>query len=234
MKEAEKFMRALAVMMSVSGVVLLCSCRSVREYRGPAASGAAVWDVDNLDCIGGHRTEVLGSPAVVETVAGKAVEFDGVADGLVVDALPLAGVERFTLEIVFRPDADGPAEQRFLHLQENGTANRILIETRLVEGGKWYLDTYIHTPKGNQALFDAANTHATGKWYSAALVYDGERMRHYVDGVEEMSARLAFNPLCGGRTSIGVRMNRVYWFKGAISKVRFTPCVLERKQFLAP
>ena len=34
---------------------------------------------------------------------------------------------------------------------------------------------------------------------------------------------MAFKPLGAGSTSIGVRMNRVSWFKGRIAKVRVTP-----------
>jgi hypothetical protein len=64
-----------------------------------------------------------------------------------------------------------------------------------------------------------------------ALVYDGRLMRHFVDGHEELSGPLAIQPLGVGKTSIGVRMNRVFWFKGAVRKVRFTPRALSPKEF---
>jgi hypothetical protein len=217
-------------------VLVMLSCSSCRQSELDLASqptSSAVWNVDRLKSIGGRVTAVLGSPAVIETGNGKAVQFDGAKDGLVVDALPLAGAKQFTLEIVFRPDPDGPAEQRFLHLQQDGTESRILIETR-VQGNKWYLDTYIHSLRGNLALFDPNNTHPTGRWYNAALTYDGGTMRHYVNGLEEMSGDLAFTPLGPGKTSIGVRMNRVFWYKGAIRKVRFTRRVLQPQEFLQP
>jgi hypothetical protein len=191
-----------------------------------------VWDVDNLKSIGGYETTVLGSPKIIETETGKAVEFNGAKDGLVVEALPLAEAERFTLEIIFRPDAKGPKEQRFLHLQENNTEYRILIETRLTDDNQWYLDTYIKSAKGNQTLAEAANTHPVGQWYNATLVYDGQEMRHYINGVKEMSEKLAMAPLSEGKTSIGVRINRMYWFKGAIHKVRFTRRVLAPEELL--
>ena len=63
---------------------------------------------------------MLGNPRVVETPVGKAVEFDGVDDALLVDVHPLAGAETFTWEAIFRPDG-GRAEQRWFHLQEDGT-----------------------------------------------------------------------------------------------------------------
>jgi len=193
-----------------------------------------VWDVNNLKSIGGQKTAVLGSPKVIETEKGKAVEFDGVKDGLIVNALPLAAAEKFTLEIIFRPDANGLKEQRFLHLQEDGSDSRTLIETRLPGGNLWYLDTYIQTEKGKRAMLEPKNTHQLGRWYSASLVYDGQEMRHYVNGVQEMSGKLEFTPLKEGKTSIGVRMNEVYWFKGAIRQVKFTKKALDPAELLKP
>lgn len=193
-----------------------------------------VWDIDNLESIGGHKTTILGSPEVIETSNGKVVEFDGAKDGLIVENIPLAGARKFTIEIIFRPDANGLKEQRFLHLQENHTEYRLLIETRLTDDHQWYLDTYINSAKGSQTLVEPANTHRLGQWYNATLVYDGREMRHYVNGVKEMSEKLAFGPLGEGKISIGVRINQVFWFKGAIRKVRFTRQPLEPEEFLKP
>jgi phosphate starvation-inducible protein PhoH len=162
------------------------------------------------------------------------VEFDGIGDGLIVDSLPLAEAEKFTLEIIFRPAANGPAAQRFLHLQETGSESRILIELRMPDSQNWFLDTYIKTEAGDRTLADPPKPHPVGQWYNATLIYDGEKMRHYVNGVEESSAKLAFDPLGGGKTSIGVRINRVHWFKGAIRKIRFTDEVLGADSFMQP
>ena len=61
----------------------------------------------------------------------------------------------------------------------------------------------------------------------ASLVYDGREMSHYVNGVRELSGTVAFGPLAKGRTSLGVRQNLVYWFKGRIRSLRITPTALE-------
>ena len=74
--------------------------------------------------------------------------------------------------------------------------------------------------------------HPLGKWYHAALTYDGRRMRHYVNGAEEMSGEVEYTPAEGGRTSIGCRLNQVFWFQGAIQKVRITHAALRPNQFL--
>jgi hypothetical protein len=49
-----------------------------------------------------------------------------------------------------------------------------------------------------------------------------------------MTWKMPFEPLKGGRTSIGVRQNLVCWFKGAIKMARFTPRVLRQEELLRP
>jgi hypothetical protein len=86
-----------------------------------------VWTFDRLDAIGGHPTTVLGSPRLIDTPLGKAVEFNGVDSALVVDVHPLAGAATLPGRRSFVPTA-GSKAQRWLHLQETGTENRMLFE----------------------------------------------------------------------------------------------------------
>src|SRR5215470_4847749 len=83
-----------------------------------AADDVTVWTFDRLDRIGGHPTEVLGHPRVIDTPLGKAIAFNGVDDAIFVGVHPLAGAETFTWEAIFRPDGGQPA-QRWFHLQED-------------------------------------------------------------------------------------------------------------------
>jgi hypothetical protein len=192
------------------------------------------WELNTTNNLGGYATQVLGAPRLIETPQGKAMEFDGQQDGIIVDTNPLAGMERFTLEVIFRPDAGGPKEQRFVHLQEAGGENRILIETRLTGDSRWFLDTFIRSGETNQTLYAEKFLHPVGEWYQAALVFDGREMRHYVNGIQEMSALIQYQPMKPGQISLGVRLNRVFWFKGAIRAVRFTHDVLAPVNFLKP
>ncbi|MFC1462975.1 LamG-like jellyroll fold domain-containing protein [Verrucomicrobiota bacterium] len=196
----------------------------VYEY---GAMDTELWAVDNLGSIGGHEPEVVGSPRVIDTDGGKAVEFDGRGDALVLDVNPLAGLREFTVEVEFRPDANGPAEQRFFHIQETGSENRVLLETRLVDDGMWYGDTYIKSGKRSAALNDPAALHRVGAWHTLALVCTGSHMTQYVNGAEEIDWRIAFKPQGAGRTSIGMRINEVHWFKGAVRAVRMSPRALD-------
>ena len=59
-------------------------------------------------------------------------------------------------------------------------------------------------------------------------------MRHYVNGAEELKAEVKFEPQREGRTSLGVRLNRVSWYHGAIRQVRISPRVLRLDEFLRP
>jgi hypothetical protein len=200
--------------------------------RAPDAAAAVVWQVDSLERIGGHPVTVLGSPRVVDAPGGRAVEFDGIDDGLVLDSNPLAGLERFTAEVLFEPAPGGPEEQRFLHFEESDTGNRALIELRLLPGAGWCLDTFLRYGQASLTQIDRSLLHPAGRWHAAALSFDGRTMTHYVDGVRELAGDVAFKPLGPGQTSIGVRLNRRSWFKGRIRTVRVTPEVLPADRLL--
>ena len=199
------------------------------EHQSPVRS--VTWKINDVKKIGGNQTTMLGKPQVVSSPNGKAVLFDGIDDGLIVNDNPIAGAKMFTVEAVFRPDIGGSAEQRWFHIQEESADNRVLLEIRL-SGDQWFLDTFIKSGANSRPLYAENFKHRVGEWFHVALVYDGTTMRHYVNGMEELSGPLAISPLGKGTASIGVRMNRVFWFKGAIRKVRFTPRALSPKEFM--
>ena len=101
-----------------------------------------------------------------------------------------------------------------------------------VDGDQWFLDTFIKSGEDRLTLYADKFKHPLGRWYHVALVFDGTKMTHYVEGQEEMSGALRIAPLVTGKTSLGVRMNRVYWFKGAISRARFTARALTPNEFI--
>jgi hypothetical protein len=177
---------------------------------------------------------VLGAPRVGADTDGPAVWFNGASDGLLVPANPLAGLAQFTIEVLFYPAADGPAEQRFLHVQD-GPGSRALIETR-VAGGTWALDTFLSHPASGAklALLDMTKLHPADRWTWVALVYDGRRMAHYIDGVKELEGEVAFPPMAAGQVSLGVRQNKVYWFKGGIREVRWHATALKAQELQRP
>ena len=190
------------------------------------------WNLSDMESIGGHPTEIVGAPGLINTDVGPAVEFDGVGDALVVDANPLIGVEAFTAEVVFRPDPEGPTAQRFLHIQEEGSINRLLFEIRLTANNRWFLDTCIETDGGGHVLFAEDFEHDLGPWYHAAIVVADGMFRHYTNGELELETKIAFAPLQQGQTSLGMRHNRVSWYRGAIRTARFSSRPLPPDEFV--
>jgi len=212
--------------VKVTGKPRFVAVVALALFTVPHVSGQTptpvTWRLDNLQQIGGHAVTVVGTPRVVQTERGAAIEFNGASDGLFLDVNPLKGLQQFTIEILFQPAADGPEEQRFFHIQESSTENRALIELRMKEQ-RWALDTYLRSGDRHLTLLDRNITHPAAIWHVATLIYDGTTMAHYVDGVRELTGITGFAPLGEGRTSIGVRQNRVSWFKGRIQSVRITP-----------
>ncbi|MBY0503951.1 MAG: LamG domain-containing protein [Bryobacteraceae bacterium] len=190
-----------------------------------------VWVFDRLDKLGGHTVTVEGHPKIVKTPIGKAMEFNGVDDALFLDVHPLAGAKEFTWEVIFSPAADGKAEQRFFHFQETGSPNRLLMETRLANG-QWSLDSFAQSAAGSRALLDRAKQHAAGAWYHVATVFDGRELRNYVNGMRQGEGDLKFTPHSAGKTSVGVRINKVDYFKGKIRMARMTPRALLPTEFM--
>jgi hypothetical protein len=170
--------------------------------------------------VGGHATEILGAPHATAAAAGPALRFNGASDGLLLPVNPLQGAAAFTIEVLFFPEEGGLAAQRFFHLQDTKTW-RVMLETRLDGQGHWWLDTFLGATGVSQPLIDPALKHPTNRWHWVALRFDGKRMTSFVNGVQELERDATFGPMVEGRLSLGVRQNKVHWFKGAIREVRW-------------
>jgi len=204
-----------------------------REDVAPVLQADTVWRLDKTEAVADHATKVLGQPQVVDGTQGKAVRFDGTRDGLFVPVNPIAGWDTFTIEVLFKPEAGGLAEQRFFHIQDEREA-RVLMETRLTPEGQWALDTFLMDGEHRLPLLDRTLLHPAGVWAWVALRYDGKRMTSFVNGQKELEGSVVFASMKPGRTSLGVRQNEVFWFKGSIAEVRFHPIALEAGSLQRP
>jgi len=205
-------------------------------------SSSIVWTFDRLDRVGGAATRIEGQPTLIDTPLGRATLFDGVDDALFIDRHPLAGATTFTFEAIFRPDG-GAFAQRWFHLASDEPAarpgaapvppsnTRFLFEIRVVEQS-WYLDAFVRGPGYNKALIFPEKLFPIGRWFHVAQTYDGKTYRSYVDGVPQGEAEIAFTPQGPGRASVGTRMTRESYFRGAIRQARFTPRALAPAAFL--
>jgi hypothetical protein len=173
----------------------------------------------------------LGAPAMIQDEKqGAAIFFDGVKDGLQLDCNPLQGLKSFTVEALIKPAKGGPLEQRLFHIGDS-KERRVLLETRLDPVLGWSLDTHLYENKTmRKTLLDLKRRHPPEEWHWVALVYDGNCMRCYVDGVQEGEVGITFGPMESGQLSLGVRLNRVSWYKGAVREVIFHPGALTAEE----
>jgi hypothetical protein len=196
---------------------------------------AEVWKFDRLDSLGGHPTATLGHPHLIDSPYGHAIEFNGIDDALLLDLHPLAGAPTFTWEVVFRPDG-GAAEQRFFHFQEvdatgANVGSRMLFELRIVDG-QWCLDSFATDGTHSKTLLNCKALHPLGQWYRVTAVYDGKELKNYVGDELQGSGEVALTPQRPGRTSIGTRIDKRDYIKGAILMARMTPSALPQSEFL--
>ena len=187
----------------------------------PAHASTKIWLLEDTAQVGGHAATVLGAPRVIDVAGSKAVYFDGVGDGLLLPVNPLEGLATFTIEALINPSSDGQEEQRFLHAQDT-LGSRALLEIRLKDG-QWALDSFLRSEKSqeNRAQLDRTKLHPANCWTWVALVYTNGRMAHFINGVKEMEGAVDFPPMGPGQISLGMRQNKVFWFKGRLREVRF-------------
>lgn len=177
-----------------------------------------------------EETNALGNPKIVDSPYGDAVAFDGIDDALFLKEMPLKGLESFTVEMIFKPETNAVFEQRVLQIGEI-TGDRMLLEIRAVDTN-WYFDGFVASKGVKLALANEELIHPLGKWYHVAFVVTPNSLTTFVNGIQELQQNYTFNPIKQGQTSIGVRMNKVSWFKGAIYKIQISPQALKPNEFL--
>ena len=222
--------RILSGMMMVG--LAVCLTAAAQE---PAKQ--VTWRFNDTASLGGRATKVVGHPKVIETPMGKAIAFNG-ADGLFVDVHPLAGAETWTWEMIFKPDADGKPEQRVFHLQSIDPATgtdvpqeRMLFEIR-IRDGQWCLDSFATSGGQSKTLLNCEKKYPFGKWYRVTTVYDGKTLKNYVGDELQGEGEVHLIPQRPGHLSVGVRINLVDYYKGAIYSTRFTRSALPVEDFL--
>ena len=225
-KTHQGFTRRQALNGLVLGGLAVCDRLEAKTPR----SDVEIWRFDRLDRIGGMPISVEGDPRILPSPWGHAIGFDGIKDAILVPRHPLSGAAHFTAEAIFRPDG-GAFAQRWLHLASDHAVSlsgnpkldtRMLFEIR-VEGHEWYLDTFVTGPGYKAALIDAKKRFPIGHWYHVAQCFDGKTYQSFVNGVLQAELDIAFVPQGVGQTSIGRRINRVDYFKGAIHSAQFHP-----------
>lgn len=191
-------------------------------------SSEVVWIISEL-LESGENITVLGNPKEIDSPYGTAVQFDGEGDAIFIDEMPLKGLSEFTIEMIIWFDSGGSHEQRYFH---TGTMkqDRSLMEMRS-NADTWYLDGMFESKGKWVVLMSPELVHPLDKWYHIAFTVKDGKQATFVNGQKELEGTVGFSPLVEGRTSIGVRQNKISWFKGAIYSIRITDKVLDPSEF---
>jgi hypothetical protein len=206
-------------LLYIGCILLLFSCSTQKNQE-------QIFDLPKI--IKSEDVVLSGNPKIISDSI-MSVSFNGTDDAIFIDTMPLKGLTQFTIEAVFFPEKDGRFEQRFLHFGEINK-DRVLLEIRANEDS-WYFDSFICAGGNKLALIDSTLTHPLNKWYHVAFVVDNGNLTSYVNGKKELSGKIEMTPLTTGKMSIGVRLNKVCWFKGKISSVKITSKALNPEAF---
>jgi hypothetical protein len=211
-------------------VPIFSTAQATGEKIPASETKSTEWVVIDLLSSTATGIRIAGKPEIVTSKYGKALSFNGSTDGAFLDQMPLEGLEKFTIEIVFCPYSGGNFEQRYFHCGEV-RGGRVLLELRSVKTG-WYLDAFVKSGDQQKTLIDSTLLHPLDQWAHIAFVVDNNNQSTYVNGIKELESQIKVAPLRGGKTSIGVRQNEQSWFKGAIYKIKISPEALYPNQFL--
>jgi len=176
-----------------------------------------------------ENVTVVGNPTEIDSPYGRAVQFNGKDDAIFIDEMPLKDLSEITIEMIIRFDSGGSLEQRYFH---TGTMkkDRVLMEMRS-NADTWYLDGMFESRKKWVVLISPELTHPLDEWYHIAFTVKNGEQATFVNGQKELEGDVDFSPIKKGKTSIGVRQNKISWFKGAIYSIRITDKVLDPDEF---
>jgi len=175
--------------------------------------------------------EINGKPQIINSPYGEAVSFNGINDAFLLNEMPLNSLQEFTVEMIFKPEINAPFEQRILHIGEI-KKDRMLLEIRAVDSN-WYFDAFAVSGTNKKTLVEEKLIHPLGQWHHVAFVITSKSLTTYVNGKQELQEEFSFLPIGTGQTSIGVRLNKVSWFRGAIYKIRITPKQIKPNGFMS-
>ena len=219
----------IKVFTLMMALVLTMGLKSYSQCKKEVITSATELVIsDLLDSKSGNT--IMGNPKLVDSPYGKAVLFDGVGDAIFMDYNPLQGLKQFTIEVKMRPDSQGLTEQRFMHFG-SVQGSRVMLETRLTENNQWYFDGFAKSGDSQLALIDPKLLHPLNEWAHIAFVFDNGDFSTFINGEKELNGSIEFTPYGEGKTAVGVRQNKVCWYKGAMYSILITPKALTPGEF---
>jgi hypothetical protein len=221
---------SLYIVVSILAIILPNHIIMKQKSKPESKIAPTEWIINSLKETMPGKIKISGNPGTVKYKYGEAVSFNGSSDGILIENMPLAKLEHYTIELIFQPQSGGNFEQRFFHCGEV-QSDRVLLELRATPAG-WYSDAFIKTGDDQLALIDPALIHTFDSWYHLAYINDNGKFSIYINGKKELEGLLKAATLKSGNTSLGMRQNEVSWFKGAIYKIRISAAALDPNDFL--
>ena len=219
---------------------LIISFAILSSFNALNAQVSETWLMNSLTQTGGHNISVLGTPELVTTEVGQAVDFSGAGERFLVTANPIGTSKEFTVEVIFKPESGEPNitnQPRFIHIQDpaDPTAKRIMLEIRVIPNGRFYFDAFMLTDKANTTVADTSLTYPCNAWIHAAITYRNDSLSIWVNGTRILTGMVGYNnDLLGAnpKVSIGARQGDQYYFAGMIKAIRFTQAVIPPQNFM--
>jgi hypothetical protein len=160
----------------------LVSAGSLLFGQSAGAENAEVWMFNQTSAVGGHATQVLAHPQVIETPLGKAVQFSGVADALFVPVHPWqvrkpgrgrssSGRTRMALR-----HSDSSTYRCWIRQRERIPMTGCCLRYGLSTGSG---DSFAMADGQSKTLLNCEKLHPVGRWYRVTAVYNGKTLSNY-------------------------------------------------------
>lgn len=174
------------ILIFLSVILLFFSEYSVSSEKIKLTKDAILWEMSDL-ITSDSSVRIAGNPKLIEYKKVKALEFNGLNDGIFLDKLPISGLNVFTIEAIFKPESGGNFEQRFFHSGEI-RGDRVLLEIRST-ATDWYFDAFVQSGAQKMTLIDPTMLHPLNQWVHVAYVVDHGKLSTYVNGQRSWKGR---------------------------------------------
>jgi Tol biopolymer transport system component len=176
------------------------------------ASGAVSWwkaEGDGLDAVGGNDGSLNGGATTTTGLVGNAFTLDGQDDHVQVvspTGLPLGNAPR-TMELWFNTNQNlqSQTESALIQYGSSVSSQMFGLITSANAPGRLYFFGHANDLAGSTVI-------QPGRWYHAAVTYDGVTLKLFMDGTLEASKTTSLNTVLDGNgLTIGFRSGSSRW-----------------------
>lgn len=199
---------------------------------------------------GAPEGNLVGGPAWVEGLPGKALEFDGVDDAVEVGINPLKGAHALTVQAYIKPMSvpDFESAKIFNIGLESATQGKDRFMLDILPYGDGWVLSHFMSIEGNRSdaeevVLESGPVHTFGEWYHVAMVFDSTspntvKIKQYINHSLELEWEYTITVLNEGQIFIGERYEiksstgRRNYFHGVIDNVILHKRALTPEEFM--